>query len=430
MRDNTNFLDDLKTIKHFFLTVSNCTDVNEKIKRFEKTQCIRIPDALKCFYTEISIQDISVLPCEIKILDIEALTPIYVEQPGEHEEQLGDGIVFAETITDKYAYFEAEDRIMKAVKNGIYWHNEPLRHLEEFLVYNVACGIIEQMSECVLVNLKKPKKNETNEIISNMKHMKCNENPYYKILFNDDLKLLADYDDDRKMKFRIASNQPGGIDSIALTNKVLWKKHQGQKVVCENNKKQSLSDLTYEEKLQMIHKAFFSRSQYPKCTHVLDNSPRELVYFYSLIHENKIIRFPSESDEFESSECQSFTIAINIRDNIKYIYDPTSKNVYVTVGNDKYAFDTSLDNFLIYLACVIAQEDATSSCQMSLEDFQNLKQNYSEVCKSVEYECCVDCKNKVILIYERAENSACISGKDDDSLKKIEEENDILLDWN
>ena len=162
----------------------------------------------------------------------------------------------------------------------------------------------------------------------------------------------------------------------------------------------------------------------------MDNSPRELVYFYSLIHENKIIRFPSESDEFESSECQSFTIAINIRDNIKYIYDPTSKNVYVTVGNDKYAFDTSLDNFLIYLACVIAQEDATSSCQMSLEDFQNLKQNYSEVCKSVEYECCVDCKNKVILIYERAENSACISGKDDDSLKKIEEENDILLDWN
>ena len=90
-----------------------------------------------------------------------------------------------------------------------------------------------------------------------MNHLKCNENPYYKILFNDDLKLLADYDDDRKMKFRIASNQPGGIDSIALTNKVLWKKHQGQKVVCENNKKQFLSDLTYEEKLQMIHKAFF-----------------------------------------------------------------------------------------------------------------------------------------------------------------------------
>ena len=91
MRDNTNFLDDLKTIKHFFLTVSNCTDVNEKIKRFEKEHCVKIPDALKCFYTEISIQDISVLPCEIKILDIEALTSIQVEQ-------LGEGIVFAESI--------------------------------------------------------------------------------------------------------------------------------------------------------------------------------------------------------------------------------------------------------------------------------------------------------------------------------------------
>ena len=430
MKDNTNFLDDLKTIKRFFLTAPDRTDVNEKIKRFEKEHCIRIPDALRCFYTEISVQDISVLPCEIKILDIEALTPIYVDQPGEHENQIGEGIVFAESIRYKYAYFEGKDGIMSAVKTGIAWDYEPMRHLEEFLVYNVACGIIEQMSECVLVNFKKPKKNETIENISNMKHLKCNENPYYKILFNDDLKLLADYDDDRKMKFRIASNQPGAIDSIALTNKILWKKHQGQKVVCENNKKQSLSDLTYEEKLQMINKAFFSRSKYPKCTHVLENSPRELVFFYSLIHENKIFRFPSESDEFESSECRTFTIAINIQEDIKYIYDSASKTVYVTVGNDKYEFDTSLENFLIYLACVIAQEDAASSCRMSLEDFQTLKQNYSEVCRSSEYECCVDCKNKVVLIYERAENSACISGKDDDSLQKIEEENDILLDWN
>ena len=263
-----------------------------------------------------------------------------------------------------------------------------------------------------------------------MKHMKCNENPYYKILFNDDLKLLADYDLDRRMKYRIASNQTGAIDSIALTNKVVWKKHQGKKVVRENNKKISFSDLTYEEKLQMIHKAFFARSKYPKCTHVQENSPRELVFFYSLIHENQIYRFPFESDEFESSESQVFTIAINIRDGIKYIYDSASKIVYVIVGNDKYEFDTSLENFLIYLACKIAQEEATFSCQMSLEDFQKLKQYYSEVCQSVEYECCVDCKQKVILIYERAENSACISGKDDDSLQKIEEENDILLDWN
>ena len=430
MRDNTDFIDDLKTIKRFFHTTSDCTDANERIKRFEEKQCIRIPDALKCFYNEINIQDISVLPCEIKILDIEALTPIYVEQSGEQEEQLGYGIVFAESIWRKYAYFEAEDSIMNASKTGSFWHYEPLGHLEEFLVYNVACGIIEQMSECLLVNLKKPKKNETIESISNMKHMKCNENPYYKILFNDDLKLLADYDLDRRMKYRIASNQPAAIDSIALTNKVLWKKHQGQKVVRENNKKISFSDLTYEEKLQMIHKAFFTRSKYPKCTHVPENSPRELVFFYSLIHENQIYRFPSESDEFESSESQSFIIAINIRDDIKYIYDSASKIVYVIAGNDKYEFDKSLENFLIYLSLMIAQEDAVSSCQMSPEDFQILKQYYGEVCQSAEYECCVDCKQKVILIYERAENSACISGKDDDSLQKIEEENDILLDWN
>lgn len=429
MKDNTNFLEDLKTIKHFFLTAPDRTDVNEKIKRFEEKHCIRIPNALKYFYTEINIQDISALPCEIKILEIEALTPIYEKQPGEHEEQIGEGIVFAESNWSKYAYFEAEDSIMSASKTGIFWHYEPLCHLEEFLVYNLACGIIEQMSECVLVNFKKPKKNETIESISNMKHLKCNENPYYKILFNDDLKLLADYDDDRKMKFRIASDQPGAIDSIALTNKVLWKKHQGKKVVRENNKKQSLSDLTYEEKLQMIHKAFFSRSKFPKCTYVLNNSPRELIFFYSLIHENKIFRFPSESDGSGLSECPSFTIAINIREDIKYIYDSDSKIVYVTAGNDKYEYDTSLENFLIYLACLIAQEDAVS-CQMSFEDFQMLKQNYSEVCQSVEYECCVDCKHKVILIYERAENSVCISGKDDDSLKMIEEENDIILDWN
>ena len=79
MKDNTIFIDDLKTIKRFFSTAPNRTDVIERIKRFEEKQCIRIPDALKCFYTEISIQDISVLPCEIKILDIEAPTPIYVE---------------------------------------------------------------------------------------------------------------------------------------------------------------------------------------------------------------------------------------------------------------------------------------------------------------------------------------------------------------
>ena len=47
---------------------------------------------------------------------------------------------------------------MSVSQTGSFWHHEPLRHLEEFLVYNVACGIIEQMSECVLVNLKKPKK--------------------------------------------------------------------------------------------------------------------------------------------------------------------------------------------------------------------------------------------------------------------------------
>lgn len=418
MRDNNNFLDDLKTIKRFFPTAPDRTDVNERIKRFEEKHGIRIPDALKCFYTEISIKDISVLPCEKNILDIEELDPI-------HTEQLGDGLVFAESIRYKYAYFETENRIMQVVKTGHFWSSIPMLHLEEFLVYNVACGMIEQMSECVLLNFKKPKKNETIESISNMKHLKCNENPYYKILYNDDLKLLADYDDDRKIKFRIASDQPGAIDNIALTNKVIWKKHQGKKVVCENNKKRSVSDLTYEEKLQMIHKAFFSRSKYPKCTHVTDDPPRELVYFYSLIHENEVIRFPSET-----SESGSITIAVNIREDIKYIYDTASKNVYVTVGNDRYEFDTSLDNFLIYLACLIAQEDAASSCRMSPEDHQKLKQNYDEVCRSAEYECCVDINHKVILIYERAENSACICAKDDDSLKMIEEENDILFDWN
>ena len=83
------------------------------------------------------------------------------------------------------------------------------------------------------------------DIISNMKSMKCYENDYYMILFNDDLKLLADYDFDRRMKYRIASDQTGSIDSIALTNKVVWKKHQGKKVVRENNKKIPFSDLTY-----------------------------------------------------------------------------------------------------------------------------------------------------------------------------------------
>jgi hypothetical protein len=47
------------------------------------------------------------------------------------------------------------------------------------------------------------------------------------------------------MKYRIASDQTGSIDSIALTNKVVWKKHQGKKVVRENNKKIPFSDLTY-----------------------------------------------------------------------------------------------------------------------------------------------------------------------------------------
>lgn len=426
-----SFQNDIRTLQMIAPRVFHPLDAAAQIQLTEAEHRILFPQVLRFYYEETGDQR-ALFPksAVVRILNAANLTAGLDLKHGPY-------LVFAESASYKYAYFERSKQVMSITHTGRIWNPLPFPSLAEFLLYYLAKGIMAQLCNSILAPpIKAPRNTDRiqyTEQTLGCRRALCAENPYYFILFSQEHSFIGEYDYDRQKKYLFASDNHDVIQAIVQQANSVWITEHGCK---RQNPAKYLGGEppnTFFERIRMIHQILFP-NRMPSTANSLDiKLPICVSEFYALFGDNASF-LNADMHIINTSELtvsnNRTVFAYENQSVCSYAFSADAGFIFQLQKNREYLLEVTLTQFLEYLACVQGCALLPCCCTAENADISRLEPYFYRLNDTSEFSCYLNPKRKIIMIRERNSDTVTLASKSDSAMCTLETDSGVPLNWN